>query len=211
MITLLYTGAAFAALIGTYSIVAVIGKLFSMWTSSGATLQNLMSTFVTGSSAYVDTIFLAIIGVGMALVAFFLYGRVSREVAKQPEYVKTSAYAFITNTLVGVFFFTVGVMALELVSILISSLVLIGTSTDIGAMYLGMFLPLLLSGAVVAFVGWMALEIMRGRNKSKLMTIVLMSAAGALLVATLITVPIKAHSSSSTRSNYDSFRQMLDY
>ena len=211
LITLLYTGAALATFLSAYSAVAVIGKLFSMWTSSGATLQNLMSAFVTGSSAYVDTILLAVVGVGMAVAAFLLYGRVSREIAKQPEYVKTSAYAFVTNTLVGVFFFTVGVMALELVSVVISSLVLIGTSTDIGAMYLGMFLPLLLSGAVVAFVGWMALEIMRGRDKSKLLTVVLMSVAGALLVATLITVPIKAHSSSSTRSIYDSTRNLLDF
>lgn len=209
-LTLLYTGAALTTFLGAFSIVALVGKLFSMWTG-GSTIQNMMSALVTGNSAYVDTIFLAIIGVGMTLAAFFLYGKVSREIAGQPEYTKTSAYAFITNALVGVFFLTVGVMALELVSILISSLVLIGTNTDIGAMYLSMFLPLLLSGAVVAFVGWMALEIMRGRDKSKLLTIVLMSVAGALLVATLITVPIKAHGSSSGGSNYDSIRQYLDY
>ncbi len=210
--TLLYTGAAFATFMSVYSIVAVIGKLFSMWTSSEVSLQNLMAVFA-GGNVYTDTILLAVVGVGMAVAAFFLYGKVSREIAKQPEYTKTTAYAFITNALVGIFAVTVAVMALEMVSILISSLLLIGTGTNIGAMYLGMFLPLLLSVGVVGFAGWMAMEIMRGRDKSKLLTLVAMSVAGALLVATFITVPIKAHSSSSSSSeqNYNQIRQLFDY
>ncbi len=209
--TLLYTGAAFATFMSVYSAVAVIGKLFSMWTSSDTTLQNLMTVFAAGNT-YTDTILLAVVGVGMAVAAFFLYGKVSREVAKQPEYTNTTAYAFITNALVGVFVLTAAVMVLEMVSILISSLLLIGTSTNIGAMYLGGFLPLVLSVGVVGFAGWMAMEIMRGHNKSKLLTIVAMSVAGALLVAAFITVPIKAHSSSTTRTtDYDSIRQYFDY
>ena len=210
LITLLYMGAVVTAIMSVLAIVAVIGKLFVMWTGSTTGVENIMSIIGAGS-LYLDTVLFAIIAVGMAVASFFLYRQVTHEVAKQPEYVKTTAYAFLTNALVAFFIFALALAVLELVSIMISSLVLIGTGTDIGALYLGVFLPLIVCAGIFTFAGYMALHIMRGRNKSSLMTVVLMAIAGAVLIATLITVPIKAHGSSSSMSEYErSMRQILN-
>jgi xanthine/uracil permease len=120
----------------------------------------------------------------------------------------------VTNTFVGILALTVILLASSLVSILISSLMLIGTSADIGQMYLQRFLPQLFGLGFVGFIGYCSYSIYRGKNMSKLMTLVLMGVAGALLVATLITVPIKAHtgsSNSSSNSRSSNYSSLYDY
>lgn len=203
VLTLKYSGAAFSVLAATLSTLLLVSELFGLWTGASGSLMLL--------SGYESIMLMAVVAVSFSVLAFCLYRNVTKEVAKQPEYVNVTAYHFITNALLAglavIFIFTVA----GLISVLLSSLVLIGTSADIGSMYLNKFLPGLVMAGVVAFIGFSAYKIMKGKNMSMLMTIVLMSVAGALLVAALITIPIKAHmgssssSSSSLPSMYDDY------
>lgn len=205
-LTLKYSGAAISALIATLGVLSLFSELFGLWTGSGG--------IVTLLGGYTSIVTTAVATALFSVLAFLLYRAVTKEVALQPGYIERPAYLFITNSFCavvgGLFVFVIA----QLVSILISSLLLIGTSTDIGALYLTQFLPGLLTAAVIGFVGFSAYKIVTGKNFSSIMTIVLMSLAGALLVAVLITVPIKAHStaassSSSSTNDYNDYFEEL--
>lgn len=214
MITLKYSGAAVSAVITLFGVLLTLSELFGLWT------DQLGSIWVI--SGYVGIVMTAITTALFSVLSFLLYRSVTKDVAARTEYVTTSAYSFITNAffavLVGVFI----VVLANLASILVSSLLLIGTTTDIASLYLGGFVPELLVAMLVAFVGFCAYKIMKGKNLSMLMTVVLMSLAGVVLLGVLITVPIKAHmtpratqlpASSSTPSNqYDTnnFNDLFD-
>ncbi len=215
-ITLTYLGAVVSVLLALTASSSVIANLMAMWsnTGMGMYMASLGSALLLGSDLYTSTVSSAVAAGVFAFLAFWLYKKTTKDIVSQPEYVHRAPYAFVTNTFVGILALAVILLASSLVSILISSLMLIGTGADISQMYLQRFLPQLLGLGFVGFIGYCAYKIYRGKNMSKLMTLVLMGVAGALLVATLITVPIKAHtgssnsSSSSRSSNYSS---LYDY
>lgn len=202
-ITLKYVGAAISLLVAVFGALSLLGVLFSMWTGS-------VSSRVLGvGGGYVVVVTLAVITSLFAVLSFLLYKKVTQEVAAHPEYIEKPAYHCVTNALVGILAFIFLLFVGNLIAVLISSLLLIGTSTDIGGLYLNNFLPSLIGAGLVGFVGFCAYQIMKGKNKSGLVTLVVMALAGALLVATLITVPIKAHGTTSTRS-YE-YNMLNDY
>lgn len=196
-LTLKYSGAAISALIATFSIVLLLSELFGLWTGASGGIVLL--------GGYQGIMTIAVVAVLFAVLAFCLYRNVTKAVAKQLDYVNKTAYHFVTNSFLAVLAGALIVTVAGLVSILLSSLLLIGTNADIGGMYLNQFLPGLVAAGLIAFVGFAAYKIMKGKNLSMLMTIVLMSLAGALMIAALITIPIKAHMStgSSSSNMYD--------
>ena len=200
VLTLKYAAAAVSVLAAVYMAIETLLRLFGLWTNSTAYL-------VAGGYGYVNIVTYAVSTALFAVLAFLLYRRVTKDVAVQPEYVDTPVYHVITNGLVGALAFVLVLLVADIISTLISSLLLIGSNADIGGLYLNKFLPNLVAAGIVGVAGFSAFKIMKGQNKSFLMTIVLMSVAGALLLAMLITVPIKAHSSDTTNnrsSEYDS-------
>jgi hypothetical protein len=212
-ITLTYLGAVVSVLLALAASSSVIASLMAMWTNTGM-YTAAGSALLLGSDLYTSTVSSAVAAAVFAFLAFWLYKKTTKDIASQPEYVHRAPYAFVTNTFVGILALTVILLASSLVSILISSLMLIGTSADIGQMYLQRFLPQLFGLGFVGFIGYCSYSIYRGKNMSKLMTLVLMGVAGALLVATLITVPIKAHtgsSNSSSNSRSSNYSSLYDY
>lgn len=205
MITLKYSGAATSAFVAMLSALALLGELFALWTDNVSNSFGLLG-------GYTSVVLLAVLAALFSVSALLLYRSVTKDVARQPEYIKTAVYNFITNTFFAGIVFVLVILVAQLLSILLSSLLLIGTSTDIGALYVGQFLPAFLSAGIVGLVGFCAFSILKGKNYSALMSIVLVSLAGALLLATLITVPIKAHSvtSASSTSPYDYTRYLQD-
>lgn len=195
MMTLRYGGAVGSALLATFSIVTLLSELFGLWMD-----KTSGTLFMSG---YVGVVTTAVAAVLFSVIAFLLYRQVTKDVATHLSYIETSAYNFITNAFFAVLAAVFVFISAELISILLSSLLLIGTSTDIGALYLGQFLPSLLAGSIVGFIGFTAYKILRGKNFSLPMTIVLLSLSGALLLAVLITVPIKAHLGNTTPNTSD--------
>lgn len=192
-LTFQYAGAAISVVAAVLFSIATLARLFQMWVGGG-----LVSFLLPG---YTGTVTFAILAVLFAVLAFLLYRKVTKEVAAEPSYIEKPIYNFITNSLVAVLALLSILFVAEMVSVLISSLLLIGTSTDIGALYLGTFLPNLVFLALVSFVAYCAYKIMKGKNVSGIMTLVLLSVAGAIMLAVLITVPIKAHSSTNNSTD----------
>jgi hypothetical protein len=200
MLTLKYSGAVVSTLVALFGSLALLSELFGLWTDK-------LGAGSLVFSGYTGVVTLAVIVALFSVVSLVLYRQVTKDVAKQPDYVTTTSYNFITNGFFGMLVFVLIVLVAELLSILVSSLLLIGTSTDIGGMYLGEFLPVFMAAGVVALAAFAAYKILKGKNVSALMTVVLVSLAGALLLATLITVPIKAHTSTSSAYDYSKYLQ----
>lgn len=207
VLTLKYSGAAISALAATFSVLAALSEMIGLWSGASGSLMLL--------GGYQGVMMTVVVAALFSVLAFCLYRSVTKEVAKQPDYIHTTAYHFVTNAFLALLAVVFMFIVAGLVSILLSSLLLIGTSTDIGGMYLNDFLPGVVAGGIVGFVGFSAYKIMKGKNFSMVMTIVLMSLAGALLLAALITIPIKAHMGSSTPSSsssmYDNYYDYSDY
>lgn len=206
MTTMHYVGAALATIISVLASAAALKTLFVILFGGS---EAALSAILFGSSSYTGLIAAAVTAVVFALVAFFLYRQVSRRVAKRPQYMTTTAYRVVTYGVFMIFALLTVLLVSDLVATLLSSLLLIGSSTDIGALYLTGFLPTLFYTGLVAFVAAMLYMIVKGKNKSLLLTIVLLSVTGAILLAAIITTPIQAHSSSSS-SSYD-YSDMFDY
>ncbi len=203
-LTLKYSGAAVSALVATFSIVLLLSELFGLWTGASGSIVLL--------SGYQGIMTVAVVAVLFAVLAFCLYRNVTKAVAKQLDYVNKTAYHFVTNSFLAVLAGALIVTVAGLLSVLLSSLLLIGTNADIGGMYLNQFLPGLVAAGLIGFVGFAAYKIMKGKNLSMLMTIVLMALAGALMIAALITIPIKTHmSTSSSSSNSSNMYDNSDY
>lgn len=202
LLTLKYFGAGFSAIVSALALLGLLSLLITTWSGGEAA-----SMFIVTSAIYGLMISLAVTGAVFAVIALLLYRIVTKEIAARPGYISSTPYIVITNAVFGVFVLLLVGYVIGLISTVISSLVMIGSGADIGAMYLHKFLPDLVGAGFVFVMAMMTYKIARGKNMSLPMSIVLLSVAGALLVATLITIPVKIHSSSSTKpsksSSYD--------
>jgi len=83
----------------------------------------------------------------------------------------------------------------RLVSILISSLLFIGAAGGevYKSLYLSEFLPYALSLAVVVATSYFIYQIIQGRNKSKIMSLVLIAVSVVVLLTGAITIAVKVH------------------
>lgn len=136
-----------------------------------------------------------------AVVAFITFGRVSRAIPDRDNYTSRSSYKVITYGAFGALLIPAIVLVAKLGTILISSLLFIGAGDPgkvYGMLYLGEFVPYLLALGVIGVTLWMLKGIISGSNTSKAMTLILLGAASAALIAGAITVAVQAHNTGST-------------
>ena len=203
-LSLEYGAGAFAVVFAVRTIETVANQIFALLIGNAGTL---------GVNGLVDVVTESILAVLFALVALLLYKKVSKDIAAAPDYINQPLYHLITNVLVGVLVLEVLYGVAVIVSVLLNSLFFIGAGADYGALYLGQFLPALITTATAVVAALFAFNIMKGKNRSLPMTITVLAVAGALFIMTAITVPIKAHSSSTstynTTTNIDNYLNNL--
>ncbi len=198
-LSLKYGAGALAVVFAVRTIETVASQIFALLIGNAGTL---------GSYGPVDVVTESILAVLFSLIAFLLYRKVSKDIAAAPDYVYQPLYHFITNVLVGALVLEALYGVAVVVSVLLNSLFLIGAGADYGALYLGQFLPALITTATAVVAALFAFNIMKGKNRSLPMTITVLAVAGALFLMTAITVPIKAHS--STASTYNTSTTNID-
>lgn len=206
-LTLKYLGASTAVVLSVVAFSNVIQLLFLLWTKASS--SNSLGAFVF--SGYQGMITNALLALTFALIAWIGLMNVTKSISGRPEYVNTLAYVLITNAMLGVLALATLIGLVNLVSVLLSSLVLIGSGADIGAMYLGTFLPQLVASALAGFAAFAAYKIAKGKNLSSVLGIVLVSVAGAALIATIITVAVQSHTAAlNERTTKDSVNDYLN-
>lgn len=194
-LTLKYLSASASVVLSIVVFSYVVQSLFFLWTKAVGDGYSL-GAFV--SSSYQGIITNALLVLSFALIAWLMFINVTRMIKTRPDYLNTLAYVLITNATLGALLFMTLVGLANLASVLLSSLVLIGSGADIGAMYLGTFLPQLIATLLSGFASFVAFKIAKGKNLSSILGIVLVSVAGAALVAAIITVAVQSHTSASS-------------
>ena len=147
---------------------------------------------------------LAILAVISACLAFVLFARVSRTVQLRNGYTNRLSYKVATYGTFAVFAAKLVVMVAGLIGVLISSLLLIGSDSNIGSLYMQEFVPQLVSTLVVAVVTYFMYKIVRGYNMSKPLVLTILGASAAILLTFIITIAIVSHNDERSSNNYGS-------
>ena len=182
--------------------VVLVPMLFGMWSAKDAVSFGLS---LSGGSITANILAVGILAVLFSVLAFVLFGRVTRAIAADRSGY-TGRLAYKLTTYGSLFMIVLAALPLvaNLISVLISSLLLIGVS-DAGsvytALYLGNFLPSLVCLAVLAIVIFFIGKIINGYNKSRPLAITLIAITSVVAVALAITLAVQAHDKPSIKKS----------
>ena len=182
--------------------IVLMPMLFGMWSAKDAVSFGLS---LSGGSITANILAVGILAVLFSVLAFVLFGRVTRTIAADRSGY-TGRLAYKLTTYGSLFMIVLAALPLvaNLISVLISSLLLIGVS-DAGsvytALYLGNFLPSLVCLAVLAVVIFFIGKIINGYNKSRPLAITLIAITGVVAVALAITLAVQAHDKPSIKKS----------
>ena len=182
--------------------IVLMPMLFGMWSAKDAVSFGLS---LSGGSITANILAVGILAVLFSVLAFVLFGRVTRAIAADRSGY-TGRLAYKLTTYGSLFMIVLAALPLvaNLISVLISSLLLIGVS-DAGsvytALYLGNFLPSLVCLAVLAVVIFFIGKIINGYNKSRPLAITLIAITSVVAVALAITLAVQAHDKPSIKKS----------
>ena len=107
---------------------------------------------------------------------------------------------------------------ITMLCVVLTSLVLIGTSADIGALYLDEFVPALVMAVVFGFSAWYVFKLAKGHDMGRQFSMLMAVIGAGLAVALLITAVSVAHSETTSPNNSymkelnrDSLQDLFNY
>ena len=200
-LTLEYVAALGFSVLSALCSVAGISAAFGLWNDKFVAVGAPLSWLLPLSGGYAGIIVLAVAAVLSAALAYVFFGRVSRTVPQRAGYTNRISYKVATYGAFATFAVHLVVLVAALIGTLIASLVLIGSDSSISALYLQEFLPQLVGAAVIAAATYFTYRIVRGFNKSRILSLTLLGVAVAVLLTLIITVTIRSHDDDSRTSN----------
>ena len=197
LLTLEYALAMASTVVSAFLLINVITSVVGLWldTTSGAirTVGGFLApTMVTAGTGIVAA---SVFTVVLAVLACILFSRVSKAVSDREGYTNRTAYKLVTYGGLAALIIPAVDLIARLVSILISSLLFIGAAGGevYKSLYLSEFLPYALALAVVVATSYFIYQIIQGRNKSKIMSLVLIAVSVVVLLTGAITIAVKVH------------------
>lgn len=197
LLTLEYALAMVSTVVSAFLLINVITSVVGLWsdTTSGAirTVGGFLApTMVTAGTGIVAA---SVFTVVLAVLACVLFSRVSKAVSDREGYTNRTAYKLVTYGGLAALIIPAVDLIARLVSILISSLLFIGAAGGevYKSLYLSEFLPYALALAVVVATSYFIYQIIQGRNKSKIMSLVLIAVSVVVLLTSAITIAVKVH------------------
>lgn len=208
-LTFEYAGAMASIVTAALLSVAVLPTLFGMWVGAnkptadmhGFLAEVLDIDMITPSTGLIAGSVLAVL---LSVAALVLFSRVSRTVPDREGYTSRTAYKVITYMTMAALVVPAVVLVAKLVTVLIASLLFIGVSNAgkiYSSLYLVEFLPYLIGLAVIVAAAWMVRGVIMGRNMSRVLSFIVLGVASVVLIATSVTVAVKLHSGSPSRTD----------
>lgn len=208
-LTFEYALAMGSLVVSTLLSVWVVSSLFRAWSGQSSTSVNVGRNWFAGvfdlsvQTAGTGLVVASVAAVILGVVALVCFSRVSRAITQREGYTRRVSYKTVTYG--GFAVLTVQAVALiaKLIGVLVSSLLFIGVkgaASIYKSMYLAEFIPYLISLMLVVVVAIFIGKIISGKNKSKLISTIVVAVAAAVMIATCITVAIQARDTSSERS-----------
>lgn len=197
LLTLEYALAMASTVVSAFLLINVITSVVGLWsdTTSGAirTVGGFLApTMVTAGTGIVAA---SVFTVVLAVLSCVLFSRVSKAVSDREGYTNRTAYKLVTYGGLAALIIPAVDLIARLVSIIISSLLFIGAAGGevYKSLYLSEFLPYALALAVVVATSYFIYQIIQGRNKSKIMSLVLIAVSVVVLLTGAITIAVKVH------------------
>ena len=197
LLTLEYALAMASTVVSSFLLINVITSVVGLWsdTTSGAirTVGGFLApTMVTAGTGIVAA---SVFTVVLAVLACVLFSRVSKAVSDREGYTNRTAYKLVTYGGLAALIIPAVDLIARLVSILVSSLLFIGAAGGevYKSLYLSEFLPYALALAVIVVTSYFIYQIIQGRNKSKIMSLVLIAVSVVVLLTDTITIAVKVH------------------
>ena len=132
------------------------------------------------------------------MLAFICFARVSRALHSRSAYTARLSYKVITYVGFAAIVSQLLLSVITLVTVLISSLLLIGSESSVADLYMQVFVPALLAAFVAGLASYFMYRIVKGRNVSRLFSLVLVGLASLVVLLTIITVAVQAHDGYTT-------------
>ena len=196
LLTLEYALAMASAVISTFLLINVITSVVGLWSDATSVASRTVGGFLAPTMVTAGTGIVAasVFTVILAVLACVLFSRVSKAVPDREGYTNRTAYKLVTYGGLAALIIPAVDLIARLVSILISSLLFIGAAGGevYKSLYLSEFLPYALALAVVA-TSYFIYQIIQGRNKSKIMSLVLIAVSVVVLLTGAITIAVKVH------------------
>ncbi|WP_369000084.1 hypothetical protein TM074_02370 [Candidatus Nanosynbacter sp. TM7-074] len=197
LLTLEYALAMASAVISTFLLINVITSVVGLWSDATSVASRTVGGFLAPTMVTAGTGIVAasVFTVILAVLACVLFSRVSKAVPDREGYTNRTAYKLVTYGGLAALIIPAVDLIARLVSILISSLLFIGAAGGevYKSLYLSEFLPYALALAVVVATSYFIYQIIQGRNKSKIMSLVLIAVSVVVLLTGAITIAVKVH------------------
>jgi hypothetical protein len=175
---------------------------FSLWNNVPVDQSVGLGGMVTSGNGYVAAIVMALAALVFGFLSYVLFGRVTRTVASRPDFTGRLAYRAATYAALGLLAMQLLLQVVVLIAILVGSLVLIGGQTSIKALYLREFLPGIINTVIVGVAAYYVYYIAKGRNKSRLLSLMLSALGVVLFITLVVTVAVRAHDTYSPINDF---------
>ncbi len=188
--------------------VEVLIALTKVWFGGGRVLNTSVTGWVSdflglGTSTPGTNIVATAVGaVLFGVIAFIVFGRVSKAIPARPGYTGRTAYKVATYAAFGALILPAIILSAKLASVLVNSLLFIGVSgagSIYKQLYLGEFLPYAVGLGLIVATAFFVGKIIQGANKSKPAVLIALCVAGAMLIGAAITTAVQVHDSGSVR------------
>lgn len=197
LLTLEYALAMASAVISAFLLINVITSVVGLWSGATSVASQTVGGFLAPTMVTAGTGIVAasVFTVVLAVLACVLFSRVSKAVPDREGYTNRTAYKLVTYGGLAALIIPAVDLIARLVSILVSSLLFIGAAGGevYKSLYLSEFLPYALALAVIVVTSYFIYQIIQGRNKSKIMSLVLIAVSVVVLLTGAITIAVKVH------------------
>jgi hypothetical protein len=208
-LTLEHIGHMVLVLVVTGLISTAILTGLSLWTGASGPASMLMANSnpmmsmmgEAGMKIMESTVAVGIVAALVVLLPMLvvLDRRTRAEWLKRPGFASRVAYKAPVYTTLGLLVATKVTLVIQLLSIVLSSLALIGVqNVDFGSMYLHDFLPTFITTLVVTGAAWYVFKLAKGKDLGKMFSMVTAFLGTVLAVALFITAVVTFHQKPET-------------
>lgn len=191
------------ALVVIVTILVAVGFItaLSLWTGNVGIVSMMPELGAHGAKYVEASMAISIVAALLVLVPMLavLDRRTRAEWLKRPGYAARVAYKAPVYTALGVLVVGKTAAVIQMVSVVLSSLALIGVSgSDIGGMYLSQFLSALLVTIIFGASGWYVFKLAKGRDNGQTFSMAMVVVGTMLAIALFITAIVTFHNSTNT-------------
>lgn len=172
---------------------AAIKALFTLWNGATVELGVPFGWLLPVSGGYVGAVWAGFAAVVFVLLGMFFARRVNASLSARPAFRGRVAYKLALYVALTVLAAVLLGAVLTLFTVIITSLLLIGSESSIGSLYVKVFLPTLVMIAIAGYASYVTYRTAKGRGDLAGLYTLLLALSTVVLLGLIITVAVRSH------------------